>query len=261
MVPGKGKNALTRSGLRDVIILLSVVSAFFYQVSSVRIGVALCLLVLGSFIHFVSKGVLIRNEVLCKDGIYSIVRHPYYLANYLIDTGFCVLSGNLYLLLAYIFLFFWSYGPTLREEEERLTEKHGDDSLAFMLRTPPVFPDRRSVSHLPSLFAGFSATRISSKELARIVRFYAVACLIIGVGRIGAASRPSIRLLLEPAVAFWLLSAILLCGVSLVALKWKKKVREPALFCAAQEPVRVGVHALRGNNGGRRSEKEERARL
>jgi protein-S-isoprenylcysteine O-methyltransferase Ste14 len=53
------------------------------------------------------------------------VRHPYYLANYLIDTAFCLLSGNSYLLLAYPFLFFWSYGPTFRKEETALKGRHG----------------------------------------------------------------------------------------------------------------------------------------
>jgi hypothetical protein len=219
MFLGKGKDALTRSGLRDVIIFLSAVSVFFYPASFARIGVAFALLVLGSFFHFISKGVLVRNEVLCRDGIYGVVRHPYYLANYLIDTGFCVLSGNRYLLLLYPFLFFWSYGPTLRKEEGTLTEKHGGASVAFMLGTPQVFPDRHSISHLPSLFAGFSAKRISPKELARIVRFYAVAFLILGIGRIGAARPLSRHLFSDPAVIFLFLPAVLLYGASAIILK------------------------------------------
>ena len=111
MFLNKGRNALTRSGVRDLVILLCAVSAVFYTPSAVQVGVGFFLLFLGSFIHFVSKGVLIRNEVLCKDGIYSIVRHPYYLANYLVDSGFCVLSGNSYLLLIYPFLFFGVTDP------------------------------------------------------------------------------------------------------------------------------------------------------
>ena len=63
---------------------------------------------------------MIRNRVLCTQGAYAVVRHPYYLANYLIDIGFCLASGNVYLVLAYPFLFFWAYGPTLRSEESLL---------------------------------------------------------------------------------------------------------------------------------------------
>jgi hypothetical protein len=222
-----GKDGLTRSGLRDVIICLSVVSAFFYPASFFQVGTAFLLLVLGSFVHFVSKGVLIRNEVLCRDGIYSIVRHPYYLANFLIDTGFCVLSGNPYLLLAYAFLFFWSYGPTLRKEEGTLALRHGDAALAFMLGTPAIFPDRHSISHLPSLFAGFSTKRISKKELARIVRFYAVAFLILGIGRIGADRGLSGRLFSDPEIAFLFLPAVFLYAVSATILKLKKRVSLP----------------------------------
>lgn len=217
------KDALTRSRLRDVTIILSAVSVFFYPTSTVQISIAFVFLVLGSFTHFVSKGVLIRNEVLCRDGIYSIVRHPYYLANYLVDTGFCLLSGNRYLLLIYPFLFFWSYGPTLLKEEETLTEKHGGASVAFMLGTPPIFPDRHSIFHLPSLFAGFSAKRISLKEMARIVRFFAVAFLILGIGRVGAARPLSRHLFSDPAVIFLFLPAVLLYAVSAVILKLRRK--------------------------------------
>lgn len=216
------KDAVTRSELRDVIIFLSAVSVFFSPTSTAQIAVAFALLLVGSFTHFVSKGVLIRNEVLCRDGIYSMVRHPYYLANYLIDTGFCLLSGNRYLLLAYPFLFFWSYGPTLLKEEGTLTEKHGDAALAFMLSIPPVFPDRHSIFHLPSLFDGFSTKRISLKELARIVRFFAVAFLILGIGRIGAARPLSRHLFSDPAVIFVFLPAVLLYAVSAVILKVRR---------------------------------------
>jgi protein-S-isoprenylcysteine O-methyltransferase Ste14 len=62
-------------------------------------------LAVGSLLHFVVKGVLIRNSVLCKDGIYSVVRHPYYLANYIIDSSFCLITGNMYLVFMYPFLF------------------------------------------------------------------------------------------------------------------------------------------------------------
>ena len=55
-----------------------------------------------------------------------MVRHPYYLSNFAIDYSFCVLSGNPYLLLIYPFLFFWSYQPTMSEEEHFLHSIHGE---------------------------------------------------------------------------------------------------------------------------------------
>jgi hypothetical protein len=173
---------LTRSRLRDVVILLAVSSTFFFRPGPTSLVVSLFMLALGSFIHVLTKGVLIRNEVLCKDGVYGIVRHPYYLANYLIDMSFCLASGNKYLLLCYPFLFFWSYGPTLRNEEKILLEKHGEAETGQMLTTPPLFPDRESLANIRALLKGFSASRVSAKEVARNVRFWAVWLVVCMVG-------------------------------------------------------------------------------
>jgi hypothetical protein len=216
------EGSLTRSGLRDAVILLSAASAVFCTVATAGIAVAVFLLLLGSFVHFLSKGVLIRNEVLCTEGVYRIIRHPYYLANFLIDSSFCVLSGNRYLVLLYPFLFFWSYGPTLRKEEGTLTEKHGDSSVAYLLSTPPVFPDRRSIQHMRCLFAGFSLDRISGKEVARIIRFYAMALLILAFHHVGGKIG-SLDVLSDRGMLMLLGSALLLYGVSFTILKLRKR--------------------------------------
>lgn len=217
----KDEGFLTRSGLRDAVLLLCAASAFFYPLTVVETGVALLLLVLGSSMHFITKGVLIRNRVLCREGVYGIVRHPYYLANYLIDSSFCVLSGNRYLLLLYPFLFFWSYGPTFRKEEGTLTEMHSEESVAYMLGTPPVFPDRHSVRGAHP-FAGFSWRRISGKEVARIMRFYAMAPLIVVIHKWphGAAG---LSFLLRPDVLALLILSALLYASSVVILKARKR--------------------------------------
>ena len=216
---------LTRSGLRDAVILLSAFSAVFCTVTKAETGVAFFLLLLGSFVHFLSKGVLIRNEVLCTEGIYRIIRHPYYLANFLIDSSFCVLSGNHYLVLLYPFLFFWSYGPTLRKEEGTLTEKHGDPSVAYLLGTPPVFPDRRSIRQVGRLFAGFALTRISGKEVARNTRFYAMALLILAFHRVGGKIR-NLDILSDRDTLLLLAAALFLYGLSFTILKLRKRTTE-----------------------------------
>jgi protein-S-isoprenylcysteine O-methyltransferase Ste14 len=173
MVKAK-KNMLNRGKLRDVVLLCCFVSALFYGVSSIGTVIGFTMLAAGCFLHVVAKGILIRNVVLCSGGIYGIVRHPYYLANYLIDSSFCVLSGNSYLLLAYPFLFFWSYGPTLREEETLLKESYGNAFVNDSLTVPQVFPDTGSLRRLGRLFEGFSPNRITVKECARVTRFLSV---------------------------------------------------------------------------------------
>ena len=76
------RNFLTRSNLRDVVLLLSFMSTVFFGITTGEVIVGFLLLALGCFVHFLSKGVLVRNTVLTRRGIYNIVRHPYYLSNF-----------------------------------------------------------------------------------------------------------------------------------------------------------------------------------
>jgi hypothetical protein len=221
-----GENSFfTRSKLRDVVIVLSIGSALLFDVTFLGIMVSLALLILGSFVHVVSKGVLIRNEVLCKDGVYGIVRHPYYLANYLVDTSFCLLSGNPYLTLCYPFLFFWSYGPTFRQEERTLKDNHGEALLEHVLNTPGLFPDRRSILNLSGLFQGFAVHRVSPKEVARILRFCAMWLLILMVNLLTWADvhdMSSGRLLWSPLL-YMMGGAVVLYVSSAIVLRRRKR--------------------------------------
>jgi len=85
----EGRSPLVnRSNLRDIIIVVCLISAVLYDLDWVRLVVAGALLTFGCFFHYMTKGVLIRNVVLCREGTYGVVRHPYYMANYLIDSSF-----------------------------------------------------------------------------------------------------------------------------------------------------------------------------
>jgi hypothetical protein len=165
---------LTRRNLRDLILVLSFGSSILFDVNNATKFIAFVILGIGCFIHYVSKGILIRNVVLCTEGIYCVARHPYYLANFLIDWSFCVLSGNLFLLLSYPFLFFLVYGATIRSEEKLLFTEHSDLFIRNALMVPQVFPDIDSFRNIKKLFEGFSADRVTRKEYCRIIKFIAI---------------------------------------------------------------------------------------
>jgi hypothetical protein len=173
------KSTLNRSKLRDVVLLCCFVSALFCSVNNTNIIIGFTMLVLGCSLHVVAKGILVRNVALTNRGLYGIVRHPYYFANYLIDSSFCILSGNQYLLLIYPFLFFWAYGPTLRNEEKLLNEKHGAAFLNDSFIIPQVFPDPDSLGSLRRLFESFSLKRITARECSRVARFSSMGFAII----------------------------------------------------------------------------------
>ncbi len=178
------KPLITRSNLRNLVRLLCYLSVFVYNADINEIIVSFCLLTLGCFVHYLTKGQLIRNVVMCNNGIYGIVRHPYYMANYLIDISFCLLSGNPYLLLIYPFLFFWVYGSTLRKEEKFLAETHNEPYVEYLLDVPQVFPDSLFHRYLKDIFKGFSKKRISRNEISRILRFWATAVFIVFLQKI-----------------------------------------------------------------------------
>jgi protein-S-isoprenylcysteine O-methyltransferase Ste14 len=169
---------ITRANLRNLIRFLSYLSVAVFSVNKVEITVAFFILAAGCLVHFITKGVLIRNVVMCNNGIYGVVRHPYYMANYLIDASFCLLSGNPYLVFIYPFIFFWVYGPTLRKEEKYLAATHNEPYIEYMLDVPQVFPDSYLIKYMQGVFAGFSKKRISRNEVSRIMRFWATAFFI-----------------------------------------------------------------------------------
>jgi hypothetical protein len=160
-------------------------SVFVFPLNTPMLCVALVLLALGCVLHVLVKGQLVRNVVLCTEGTYAIVRHPYYLANYLIDSSFCLLSGNIYLVLSYPFLFFWAYGPTLREEESLLASLHGGDFDAYQARVPQVFPNATVFGGLRALGKGFSWRRVSWGEIKRLLRFGFVGTLLVLLHQVG----------------------------------------------------------------------------
>lgn len=170
---------INRGNLRDAVIVLSLGLALFNRVGTWEIAGSVAMLLIGSMLHFISKGVLVRNLVVCKHGIYGVVRHPFYLSNYLVDMSFCLMSGSMLLLVAYPFLFFWAYGPTMRKEERELFLRHGDGFLEAAFQIPQVFPDSGSLKAWRGIMAGFSLKRISKRELARIARFWAVEFLFL----------------------------------------------------------------------------------
>ncbi len=79
-------------------------------------------------------------ESLNNTGIYSIVRHPLYLGNYLMWIGITVFTFNVYFIVI-ISLAFWLYYERIMFAEERFLEKKfGEKYLSWSLEVPAFFP-------------------------------------------------------------------------------------------------------------------------
>ncbi len=79
-------------------------------------------------------------ESLNNDGIYSTVRHPLYLGNYLMWTGIVLFTYNFWF-VGLVSLAFWLYYERIMFAEERFLErKFGQDYLDWSLQTPAFIP-------------------------------------------------------------------------------------------------------------------------
>lgn len=73
-------------------------------------------------------------------GIYSIVRHPLYLGNYLMWAGLLVFTMNIYLFLI-VSLLYWIYYERIMFAEERYLESQfGDEYLNWSKQVPAFLP-------------------------------------------------------------------------------------------------------------------------
>jgi protein-S-isoprenylcysteine O-methyltransferase Ste14 len=181
-----------------------------------RIGAGMGIIGMGCLFHLLIKGQLIRNVVLCNQGFYSIVRHPYYFSNFVIDGGFCILSGSEILLYLFPFIFFWAYGPALNNEEKHLEEIHGQAYRDFRALVPQMLPSTGSSRLIPQMFRSFSGSRISLQEFKRILRMASAACLVAFVN--SARALPSADLSSWPPSSRGQWQAAVFGGLSLLLL-------------------------------------------
>jgi len=105
-------------------------------------------------------------DVLNSTGMYSIVRHPLYLGNYLIWIGIAGASFNVYFLII-LSLIFWVYYERIIFAEERFLEKKfGDDYLNWSSRLPAFFP---SIYDFKKSKTSFSILTILRREYASVL--------------------------------------------------------------------------------------------
>ena len=83
-------------------------------------------------------------EALNTKGIYSMVRHPLYLGNYLMWIGIVAYTYNIYFVLI-VSLLFWIYYERIMFAEERFLErKFGDDYLNWSMKVPAFIPSNKN---------------------------------------------------------------------------------------------------------------------
>jgi protein-S-isoprenylcysteine O-methyltransferase Ste14 len=102
-----------------------------------------------------------RAETLNTIGIYSMVRHPLYLGNFVILLGIVLWTGLWWLALI-CFLLFWLYYERIMFAEERyLHKKFGKEFEEWATRTPAIIP---SLKHYRPASLKFSLRTVLKRE-------------------------------------------------------------------------------------------------
>ncbi len=102
-----------------------------------------------------------KADALNQTGMYSIVRHPIYLANYILFLGILLFVQSLWLVLAGSLIYWLYYERIILAEEDFLARKFGGEYTAWAALTPSVIP-QPALWRQPSL--PFSLRAVLARE-------------------------------------------------------------------------------------------------
>jgi len=148
-----------------------------YKEHNVFMFTSISISVLGFLVRFYTigttpKGTSGRNtkeqvaDVLNSSGMYSMVRHPLYLGNYLIWLGISLASFNIDFAII-MSLLFWIYYERIMFAEERFLErKFGADYLNWASKLPAFLP---SILNFKKSDTKFSIITVLRREYASVL--------------------------------------------------------------------------------------------
>jgi protein-S-isoprenylcysteine O-methyltransferase Ste14 len=129
-------------------------------------------------VAFVPKGTSGRGtrrlsaEALNSTGMYSLVRHPVYLGNYLVGLGVTLVWFDWWAPVIYSLCFWLYYERIIVAEEAYLEGVYGDEFREWARRTP-------SFCLMPSQFAQWKRPAMSFSLLSMVRREYSTFLLIV----------------------------------------------------------------------------------
>jgi protein-S-isoprenylcysteine O-methyltransferase Ste14 len=102
----------------------------------------LALVLVGLSMRSWAAGVIKKTKVLATTGPYKLCRHPLYLGSLLMMLGFCIIVSNLLDACIVFGPVLVIYILTMRREERRLAERHGEAWTQYAAAVPRLFPYR-----------------------------------------------------------------------------------------------------------------------
>ncbi|MFP4147495.1 MAG: methyltransferase family protein [Halorhodospira sp.] len=90
-----------------------------------------------------AAGYLVKDQELAQDGPYALVRHPLYVGNFLIITGFLLAGQVGWLLVIAIAFAILYYPPAIHREDAKLRKRFPEQWEPWYARTSALLPKLR----------------------------------------------------------------------------------------------------------------------
>lgn len=144
-------------------------------------------------------------------GIYSMVRHPLYLGNFLMYLGIAMLTANVWFIIIFLLVFWLYYERIMFAEEQFLRHKFGDDYVEWATHTPAIIPS--FIRHSPPA-CSFSWKKAVKKEKNGLFALFLIFFLIDTIIRCHER---------EDSINIPLTALAIATGAAYVVLKFLKK--------------------------------------
>lgn len=145
-------------------------------------------------------------DQLNTTGLYSVVRNPLYVGNFLMWLGIAMLTMNLWFIVSFVLLFWVYYERIIYAEEQFLTNKFGDVYTDWAAKTPCFIP-RMSGYVAPKL--PFSWKKVIKKEKNGLLALLLVFWLMEVIGDVATGVMPRIGVLAIASMAMLVIYLIL----------------------------------------------------
>ncbi len=149
-------------------------------------------------------------DSLNTTGIYSVVRHPLYLGNFLMWTGPAMLTGNGWFIISFL-LFYWVYYERIMfAEEQFLRRKFGDSYLKWSEIVPAFIP---KFKNFVKSDLNFSWKKVLKKEKNGLFALFLIFCVFDVAGQLIEH---------KSDYNYFLIAMCILTGLSYIVLKYLK---------------------------------------
>lgn len=155
--------------------ILGLAVFLFGNISWVSLLIGSVLISVGGLLHLWASGSLVRNIRLTTWGPYRFTRHPFYLANFLIDLGICACAAQPLLFALYLAAFYLVYLRRMLKEERHLAEIFTAEYQSYQARTPffipTLFHHYPKTPDMPFSWQRIKETRNEIPRLLRIISY------------------------------------------------------------------------------------------